>query len=248
MSSQNFLHDTLDAFSSATNEDEKWLVANSLARRIGGSSLTMGCIDVHENVPRWMRSTMPGPWLAEYVDKKYYDFDKLSQHTKASQTAFTVDVANAALRDDLGWYNLTHGLLDAGYKTLHLLPFESGEVNVRSAVTFNSEHPPGDILTSDFFQKVRILSTFMIAYIGAPGAQTSNLSGIVVLEKQGLSDRERQTIEYLSLGLRNIEIAHVMGIAEISVRKNILSVRKKLGAQTREQAIAIAVKRGLISP
>tara|TARA_R110002049_G_scaffold289699_1_gene472760 strand:- start:2046 stop:2492 length:447 start_codon:yes stop_codon:yes gene_type:complete len=147
----------------------------------------------------------------------------------------------------MGWYKLNHGLLDAGYKSLHLIPFDSGVSDARNAVTFNSEFSTKSFFCTDFLAKFRILSTFMVANIGAPDTQTNDDSGEVALPETGLAGRERETLEYLAHGLRNAQIAHIMGIAEISVRKNILSARRKLKADTREQAIALAVKRGFIA-
>lgn len=86
----------------------------------------------------------------------------------------------------------------------------------------------------------------MIANIGAPGILPGQDDGKVILAKAALTPRERETLTYLAKGMRNTQIAHKMGIEEVSVRKNTISARSKLGASTREQAVALAVKHGLI--
>ncbi|MGJ8623900.1 MAG: response regulator transcription factor [Yoonia sp.] len=60
----------------------------------------------------------------------------------------------------------------------------------------------------------------------------------------GLSTREKDVLHYLAAGLRNDAIASKLGIAEITVRVHITSARRKLGAATREQAIALAIQSG----
>ena len=56
--------------------------------------------------------------------------------------------------------------------------------------------------------------------------------------------REKDVLRYLAAGLRNDAIASKLGIAEITVRMHITSARRKLGAATREQAIALAMRSG----
>lgn len=61
-----------------------------------------------------------------------------------------------------------------------------------------------------------------------------------------LTAREKEALSWLAHGLRNIRIAQRMAISEVTVRKHLLSARTKLDANTREQAIGIALHRGLI--
>ena len=137
-------------------------------------------------------------------------------------------------------------MVDAGYNTLYLTPFATGEADQRSAVTFNSKLSLHEMNDPKLLRKIRILSTFMIANIGAPGILPGQDDGKVILAKAALTPRERETLTYLAKGMRNTQIAHKMGIEEVSVRKNTISARSKLGASTREQAVALAVKHGLI--
>ena len=61
-----------------------------------------------------------------------------------------------------------------------------------------------------------------------------------------LSGREKQMLALLAAGYLNTRIAHELGVAEVTVRKTLLSARRKLGAKTREEALAIAVRAGLL--
>lgn len=58
-----------------------------------------------------------------------------------------------------------------------------------------------------------------------------------------LSPRERQCLELLADGLRTKAIAHELGIAPITVELHLRNARSKLGAATREQAVATFVAR-----
>ncbi|WP_168193166.1 helix-turn-helix transcriptional regulator [Rhodophyticola sp. CCM32] len=63
-----------------------------------------------------------------------------------------------------------------------------------------------------------------------------------------LSPRERECLLWLSAGLRVAMIATRLGISESAVTLYILNARRKLGAKTREQAVARAILSGEIQP
>ena len=68
-----------------------------------------------------------------------------------------------------------------------------------------------------------------------------------LLGAAALSPRESESLSLLAQGHRNKAIALAMDISEPTVEFHISNARKKLGTKTREQAVALAVHRGLIS-
>lgn len=63
-----------------------------------------------------------------------------------------------------------------------------------------------------------------------------------------LTPRERECLLWIAKGERNDSIAHRLKVARATVDFHISNARRKLNTRTREQAIAIAVKQGLITP
>jgi len=61
-----------------------------------------------------------------------------------------------------------------------------------------------------------------------------------------LTPRELECLSLLSDGMRTGEIATRLSIKPVTVGLHISNARRKLVARTREQAIAVAVRRGLI--
>jgi DNA-binding CsgD family transcriptional regulator len=61
-----------------------------------------------------------------------------------------------------------------------------------------------------------------------------------------LSPRERECMTWLAIRLRHDRIAERLGIARPTVELHLLNARRKLGAKTREQALARAVALGLL--
>lgn len=61
-----------------------------------------------------------------------------------------------------------------------------------------------------------------------------------------LSRREIEVLEKLTEGNRNIDIASVLFISEETVKGHIKRIMEKLGANDRTEAVAIALRRGII--
>jgi DNA-binding CsgD family transcriptional regulator len=62
-----------------------------------------------------------------------------------------------------------------------------------------------------------------------------------------LSPREHQVVELLAGGLTGEQVAERLGISPATVRVHIRNATGKLGANTRTQAVAIAVARGEVA-
>lgn len=61
-----------------------------------------------------------------------------------------------------------------------------------------------------------------------------------------LSPREHDCLAYVADGLRTADIAHCLCIAETTVEMHLRNARARLGAKTRDEAVALAVRAKLI--
>jgi DNA-binding NarL/FixJ family response regulator len=68
-----------------------------------------------------------------------------------------------------------------------------------------------------------------------------------VKTKQTLTAREREVLGLLADGLAHEEIARRLGIGSETVRTHVRKASSRLGASTRTQAVATALRLGLIS-
>jgi len=66
------------------------------------------------------------------------------------------------------------------------------------------------------------------------------------MSDEGLTAREVEVLRKVAGGNRNREIADLLFISEETVKVHIKHIMDKLGAKDRTQAIAIAVRRGII--
>ncbi|MCW2248244.1 DNA-binding CsgD family transcriptional regulator [Azospirillum fermentarium] len=60
-----------------------------------------------------------------------------------------------------------------------------------------------------------------------------------------LSSREKECLFHLAQGMTTARLAEALGISEKTAEKHITSARKKIGAKTREHAVAIAIRHNL---
>ena len=61
-----------------------------------------------------------------------------------------------------------------------------------------------------------------------------------------ITERERTTLQYLARGLPNKQIATEMNLSHNTVRNYVQSLLNKLGAHSKLEAVATAVREGII--
>jgi len=66
------------------------------------------------------------------------------------------------------------------------------------------------------------------------------------LSEESLSQRELEVLRHVAEGNRNRDIADLLNISEETVKVHLKHIMEKLGASDRTQAVAIAVRRGMI--
>lgn len=65
-------------------------------------------------------------------------------------------------------------------------------------------------------------------------------------EQLPISEKERIVLHAISRGYRSKEIAADMGISERTVKAHLTNIYNKLGVDSRSQAVAVAIERGIV--
>jgi hypothetical protein len=127
-------------------------------------------------------------------------------------------------------YHLNHDLKKHGYGSLYATMSGSLTSGYRSIVVFCSEDSLSQVDARIGFDRLKIIHAILAANV----PQRVNLggTGFVQVRRNCFTHKEHDILSLLASGLRNDQIAHKMNIAEVTVRKHLLSVRKKLGAKT----------------
>jgi two-component system, NarL family, response regulator len=117
-----------------------------------------------------------------------------------------------------------------------------GEEDVRRALSAGAK---GYVLKGT--KRDQILDTVRKVYAGQPSLSTEVAAKLAdSLTRPALSERELQVLKYLAAGKSNKEIAQVIYVSESTVKAHVKSILAKLDAMGRTEAIAIAIKRGLV--
>lgn len=76
--------------------------------------------------------------------------------------------------------------------------------------------------------------------------QFQHLASEVKDQEMGLDKEDRQLLVFMADGLTNREIAEKLHFSEATVKKRVQEILEKLGVANRTQAVALAIRRGLI--
>ncbi len=236
----------LDRFMGPDENDSHWLTAVKLSIEIGYSVLNMAAVSKYNGQPLWARTTMCDEWAELYLARNYFRHDPLIANMQKSNEQIVLDCDNPdAQSTDPVLSEFRAEAFKLGYGRFRGIPFNWPTQTVYRIVTFGLMAGQAKNETPEMIDKARILANVLATRIGSPSKSISY--GVMWPPKAVLTPRERELLYYLAIGLKNDRIAERCGLAEVTVRKHLLSARRKLGASTREQALAIALQNGLIN-
>jgi two-component system, NarL family, response regulator len=117
-----------------------------------------------------------------------------------------------------------------------------GEEDVRRAISAGAK---GYVLKGT--KRDQILDTLRKVYEGRP-TLSAEVAGKLAdsLTRPAFSERELQVLKQMAAGKSNREIAQVIYVSENTVKAHVKAILAKMDAIGRTEAIAIALKRGLI--
>jgi len=123
-----------------------------------------------------------------------------------------------------------------------VMPTYEGEEDVRRALSAGAK---GYVLKGT--KREEILETVRKVYKGEPAISPEVAAKLATsLTRPELSERELQVLQQMAAGKSNKEIGQVIYVSENTVKAHVKSILAKLDAMGRTEAIAIAIKRGLI--
>jgi DNA-binding NarL/FixJ family response regulator len=132
--------------------------------------------------------------------------------------------------------------LDAGARIIILTTFDGEEDIYRGLRAGAKAYLLKDAPHEDIIECIRAVMRGQ-RFLSGPIA--SKLAGR--LDHEELSRRELEVLRQMALGKSNKEIARVTGITEGTVKFHVTAVMAKLIVKSRTEAVAVALRRGLIS-
>ncbi|MEX0284430.1 MAG: LuxR C-terminal-related transcriptional regulator [Paracoccaceae bacterium] len=220
-----------------------------IARELGADALNIAKFKDASPAPVWMRvSTHERGGLEEYVANDYMSVDPVlvprakGVMKEVDHISLHRNIAAGGLSEkELECYDhlMTYGQSD--YITF-LLRDQDDEGE--TLVVFSCTALVAETLKSQLLDQLNIIANLFALHAVPPTPQQPE--GKVPLLYEFLSDREKNVLNCLARGMHNEQIAHHLGISEVTVRMHSSNARKKMNATTRAQAIALALSRGLI--
>jgi DNA-binding CsgD family transcriptional regulator len=204
------------------------------------------CVHPHSEGLQYVFTTMPAAWVAIYDQRSFVEVDPRVQWLITTQLPLIWD--QTSLRgtspkiDEFLDTGLAYGLgsgAAVGFADVRghgvMVALNSAQQAMSSARREAISQQMGEIvLFAHFFHEI------FVADIIERG-KTPNSSGAP------LSARERQCLSLAAHGQTSEDIASKLGITERTVEFHFVSIRSKLAAATRQEAVAKAVQVGLIS-
>ncbi|MEQ8480552.1 MAG: autoinducer binding domain-containing protein [Hoeflea sp.] len=233
------LDDFLDTIEGAKTREQVWqtcaayFAANGLDKTI--------YVDSHAGGSR-IFTTMPDAWLAHYQDQSYIRFDPFLEH--CCHTLQPVGTGREYLSD--------HSFLGEAARRLIM---EAGEVGFRAGFScttrkFGPNGAAGWNLGSELgrceLERIRDERGDMLRLAALYGHERIAAVGSDRQADLNLSLREKDCLRWSAGGLRTKEIAERMNLRPVTVELHLKNARTKLRAATREQAVAIALLKGVI--
>lgn len=240
---KNELIDVLGAFVSTRTSEERWIAAEELSKQFGIKSLLVAEVESDTKDFAWLNTNLPDTWMDEYLDQGYVEVDPFVARLGTAPGTAIVESATLKREDTVNQkeWTLNHALKDAGVGSMFCSNFSQPGQNGK-LITLSFEQ---DIAAA--FDNAPIEVTLFSALLAAVLGPSDAPSNKQFIRNYKLTTRQREVLSCLAEGMMNARIAEKLGITEASVAFHLANARRALGASTREHALALALKHGLIS-
>ncbi|KIC39028.1 hypothetical protein RA27_17890 [Ruegeria sp. ANG-R] len=242
---KNALIDFVDALAGLNSAEDRWNEAVVQSKLMGLDAILVGEADGIKKQIYWMNTNMPEDWITEYLEEDYMSVDAMLENLAWDAQYHIVEsgrMKRAEARSDKE-HALDHGLKSAGLASLVGSRFgESGKRGVYVTLCSGGSMQTAE---KDSAIDLTMFAALLATSITEPIQSPANLK--LQSMTQLLSQRQQEVLELLAAGYQTARIAERLKISEAAVNKHFFLARRALGASTREQALAIALKQNLIN-
>jgi DNA-binding CsgD family transcriptional regulator len=182
--------------------------------------------------------SFPDEWLREYLAKNYFHLDVVTKETfitcKPQHWSYLTPGADAIVAKEIKTLNMDLGMKECYSHGAH----PSGPGRNGSMFCFSGPSIKFDIRTIVILK--HIIPHLHLAMSHLSDKKNTESRNIA------LSSREKEVLSWLNRGKSSWETSVILGISERTVNYHIYNVMEKLDAVNRPQALAVAIRLGLI--
>ncbi len=219
-----------------------------ITQRLGFDSFMYGiCLDPlpGSSARQFVYTTLPLEWVRTYEAKRYIDIDPRVRHITIGTLPIVWDQTTYRGRspaldrflDDSAAHGVGSGVCvpirDARRRPA-VMALSKCCATLRKSTIDSINERYGDIMVFSQFLHEMVMVPSVDRMVGPP-PPTPNIT-----------PREREFLEYGARGLSGRDIALCMKITVRTVQLHSDSIRLKLGAANRQEAVALAIKQGII--
>jgi LuxR family quorum sensing-dependent transcriptional regulator len=175
-------------------------------------------------------------WLEHYLAEDYFQVDPIARRLRTTETAFVWSETLAAEEIDPAGRRVLDEAAEIGMRDGFCIPlFDVG--GRRAALSLAAERvelSPGE---RSLLQLVGLHAQTCVHRLLDSGRRRDGAQ---------LSPRERECLQWTAVGKTSWETSSILGLSQSTTDGYIASAARKLGATNRIQAVAEAIRRGLI--
>lgn len=227
-------------------QDQVWAASLEAFSIFGDGWLSWGLTDMEARSLYSFRTAIPDAVIADYMARGLRKHDHIPRACREGRRTMTYvpDLAEATALGDESRMLLDRFLHEKRVARILGHPFYEGG---RSACLFfliQEGTPP----LAQEEERFRLLTTLFRAHYDADEDPKGALDPKLAREYGLMSAREREVLWRVADGLNPAEAAERMGISAAAARKALVTAQEKLGARTRDEAVAIAFRLGMMQP
>lgn len=190
-------------------------------------------------------TTMRQDWLDHYYGSAYFRIDPGLQRVKTSRDPIVMsfDPAHPTYHAHGKARTMFAEMTTFGAAGSYFVPFQDHTTKAAASVNFITDCPGPQFDSwldahADMLRLYAVVTHTRISDLFDPAQRDIG---------NPLAPRERECLQWLAQGLLSERIAERMGISPRTVEFHLKNARSKLGASTREHALAKALMQGYIS-
>lgn len=239
--------DTADTLANAQDADDRWWAITRIGLGLGAEAVNGGAFNTSTREVCWVRSTKDPLWLEEYDAAGFAMVDPLVRGAVSGDAPHFVDIAGDEARSPASgrlrdWRATS---MSYGYNFLVSHALYDGDHGTGIALSCRAD--PSSLFGPGTMRAFSAISAMMATSLIAPSDDIHE-GWAYGAECERLLPAERDVLAYLANGLPEYLIAEILKVTEFEVWRLIRSASLKMRAKTKEQALAMAIWRGLVEP
>lgn len=241
----NRLCDMQDSLLGCSSQDQVWSIGLDLFKAQGSSCFTSGSAPRDRHDAAVVRTNLAPPLMRDYVSEKIHVDDPWMQYCASNTEVDSLDVMSGTRSEGTELAPRLRTLFEShGFHRVSLFPC-SWRARIGGVALYATDSTSAGWFDAREGQATLRLMVALFAALYQPGMEGEARAQLYTLSHP-MSPREIEVLQWVASGLRTAQISHRMGLRDVTVSKHLQSLRRKLGARTTEQALAIALRDGLL--